>query len=181
MWQIVEKLNKMKNPLENWGRLWYDDGHKDSLGGMIMILIALGYAVGFVYFTTASWPLYLDLAVFGFAVVASVPYVFFARHDMGSSGILAAKAATGGMAGAVAFILMFFWGGLSVSIWWYLLALVIGVIASFIPGGFTIASKVLMNMDLLPAIPGWISTLLIVADVICIIMYIQAFVEKKNE
>lgn len=60
-----------------------------------MILIILGSLVGFIYITTASWPLYIDLVVFGLGVLLSVPYVIMVKEDLVSSDVIKGTCITG--------------------------------------------------------------------------------------
>ena len=145
-----------------------------------MILILAGLCLGFVYITTATWPLYIDLVVFGLCVLLSVPYVALTKEELSVSSTLKGKCVTGAMAGALSFIIMFIWCGLSISIWWYFLSLVIGIIACFIPCGFSLSALLLENIGLVPALPNWASIILVAIDLICIIMYIQAFSMRRR-
>ena len=109
-----------------------------------MVLIILGFALGFVYFTTASWPLYIDLVVFGLLIPVLFLFSLIVPDEDTSVGeMMGVKCGIGGMSGAVAFIIMYFWCGLTVSIWWYILAVVVGIIAAFIPAGFYLSSKLM--------------------------------------
>ena len=151
-----------------------------------MILIALGLLIGIVYFTTATWPLYIDLVVFGLCVLLSVPGLAFWKKNMSLGLAMGYKAAAGAMAGIVLFICLFFWGGLPIySFWtlvlWYLLSAVMGAVGAFIPGGITLAVYLFKNMEAIYALPNWILAAAILMDVIGVILYVISFCIKERK
>ncbi len=64
--------------------------------------------------------------------------------------------------------------------WWLYLFLILGIVASFVPGGFSIMTIILQNMGTLTSIPTWVWAIIIAIDAINLISFIVCVIKQAR-
>ncbi len=144
-----------------------------------MIIMLVGLMFGIAYFTTATWPLYIDLVVFPLLIILISAGGALVRGEAFSERLLY-KGMAGAFSGALSFLLVYLWGELTISGFWYFASLIVGAVSGFIPGGHSIALFLGGKFGWFVSISGWMYIVTIVLDILSLLAIILVFFKKKK-
>ena len=148
-----------------------------------MIFFLIGYACGIGYFTTAAWSMAIDLVVWtglfwlmGFWMITGFRDLYDKETGTGIIAALFGGAAGGGSV----FMFAWFFFGWNRSIWYYFLFLLLGLIAFWIPGGYTLLLYGVVRLGMAYQVPFWGFVLTAAMDVLSLAACIRFLVSGRK-
>ena len=151
-----------------------------------MIVFIITYALGLGYMSTRGWVLRIDevgwTAVFWISCLVILLGLFHLYEKSNEGLSIGLNILAGAAGGCAIFMYSWFRYGWMHSIWWYFLFLALGIIAHYLPGGYTLMLFLMVKFNLLYYVPlpqwAWIVT--IAMDVVSLGAVLRSFLSERK-